>query len=116
MARTTIVFAALFLVAGLIAALLPAQEAAWKKTAAPKNVQPLEPRPLSRDQRDEAYPIVPAAGEGAASARLSDDIGPIPAEEAQSAGDATNAPADEAAPSKAREMMSILKRQRSQPA
>lgn len=112
MSRTTITIAALFLVAGLIVALLPAQEASWRKPSisAPKEpgrIQPVAPRPLAPAFREADYPAVPAAGERGVSASLADDVGPITEEEAQAANEAT--------PTEAGEMKSVLKRPRMLP-
>jgi uncharacterized repeat protein (TIGR01451 family) len=116
MARTTIIFAALFLVAGIVAALLPAQESAqesaWRKSSVenpsePGRFQPAEPRPLSPNLRGAVYSAVPVAKEGGASAGLADDVGPIGAEESQSETAEAN---DEAAPADSGETRSVLKR------
>lgn len=107
MSRTTITISALFLVAGLVVALLPAQEASWRKPSAsapkePGRIQPVAPRPLAPAFRGSDYPAVPVAGEGGASASLADDVGPITADEAEAAS--------EAPPAEAGEMKSVLKR------
>ncbi len=117
MSRTNIVFVSLFLVAGLVVALLPAQESAWRKSAAtgtkePGKFQPAEPRPLSTGLRGSVYGAVPVANEDGASASLSDDGAPATPE----------APAEEAAPMRetaapaaalvAGGMKSVLKRPR----
>ncbi len=106
MSRTTIVFAALFLVAGIVVALLPAQESAWRKSAVPGlrepgRIQPDQPRELPADQRDSAYATVPVGNEDGASATLSDDAGPTTPEETE---------AQDAAPAASSEMKSVLKR------
>lgn len=112
MARTTIVFAALFLVAGIVVALLPAQESAWRKTAGvagkePGKFQPAEPRPLSPALRDSEIPAIPVEHEGPASASLSDDANAVTAVEAQVEAAPHSA---EAAPADNFETKSVLKR------
>jgi len=114
MSRTTVVIAALFLVAGIVVALLPAQEAAWRKSAVtelkePGRIQPVAPRTLSPAFRDSEYGAVPVANEGPATAALSDEVGPITADEVQPQDPAE--PSSEAAPAaEASEMKSVLKR------
>ena len=111
MSRTTIVFAAFFLVAGIVVALLPAQESAWRKSAVqakePGRFQPAEPRPLPSALRASEYATVPVASEGESSASMSDDIGPIAREEVSpepAPGSEAAAPADDG------ETKSVLKR------
>src|SRR5262245_10755932 len=96
MARTTIAIASLFLVAGLIVALLPAQESVRGRSsnAAPGMIKPHQPRPLSPSARSGAYPILPAGGEAGTSTLLADGVGPITAEEAQN--ESAYAPAESA--------------------
>ena len=115
MSRTTIAFAALFLVAGIVVALLPAQDSAWRKSAAPAGkepgrFQPAEPRPLPSALRASEYATVPVGSEDGASASLSDDIGPIAREEVSpepAPGSEAAAPADNGETS---ETKSVLKR------
>ena len=114
MSRTTVVIAALFLVAGMVVALLPAQEAAWRKSAVtelkePGRIQPVAPRTLSPAFRDSEYPAVPVANEGSASATLSDDVGPITAGEVQPQ-DPADSSSEAAPPADSSEMKSVLKR------
>ncbi|MFN0017818.1 MAG: hypothetical protein ACKVP0_06130 [Pirellulaceae bacterium] len=119
MSRTTVVIAALFLVAGIVVALLPAQETAWRKSAVgelkePGRIQPVAPRPLSPAFRDTEYPAVPAASDGPTTATLSDEVVPITAGEVEPQDPA--APSAEAAPAaEASEMKSVLKRPASLP-
>lgn len=118
MSRTTIVFAALFLVAGIVVALLPAQDSAWRKSSVPTpkepgKFQPAEPRPLPSALRGSEYATVPVGSEDGTSATLSDDIGPIAREEVSP--EAT--PSSEAvAPADDGEIKSVLKRPGTLPA
>jgi hypothetical protein len=118
MSRTTIVFAALFLVAGIVVALLPAQDSTWRKSSAPGakepgKFQPAEPRPLPSALRGSEYATVPVGSEDGTSANLSDDIGPIAREEVSpepAPGSEAAAPADDG------EVKSVLKRPGTLPA
>jgi uncharacterized repeat protein (TIGR01451 family) len=111
MARTTITLASLFLLAGAIAALLPAQDAAWRKSPPARDGQivPVAPRTLAPSLRGSAYPINPIADDGGAAASVSDDVGPITAEEGQAQPEESDADTNEAA-AEPSEVKSVLKR------
>jgi uncharacterized repeat protein (TIGR01451 family) len=108
MSRTKIVIAAVLMMAGMAVALLPAQDAAWRKPAPaakePRRFQPAEPRALSPALRNKEFASVPVANDGDATASLSDDNSPAVAEaQLPEADSAAAAPADG-------EMKSVLKR------
>lgn len=114
MARTTIILASLFFIAGLIVALLPAQDAVWRKSSvtAPRNFDPMEPGALPASLQEEAGPILPVAAEGEAPPQTADDIGPITEEQAQQQpDDSAYAPASEPSPiAPSGGLKSVLKR------